>query len=1594
MGAPQVSGLPPLPPGFEPEQPQRPPADPDFFKPLLSRGVEATNGYRTPKDIDRLRAKGYTPAANSKHLDGDALDLTPGKSGLSMRQLEMRARALTRNWPGAKVINEGHHVHVQMPGWGMAPGTPGTKNSGLPALPAGFNLEQRGSLQGGNFVRDGDTFKLPDGRNARVQGMDAYELNQQGRRPDGSLVPLGRNARDSLASRIDRDTPVSFTGGETYGRPVVTLGKDGSDPALGVVREGNALAAPEYLQGSPQFSLYMEAERLARQNLLGGHGTNAETPSQYRHKDGPWKGAEPGVYGQNAEAVFGDERMPFMGLRDEIEQGYITLASDPKTTAADLMAYAQANGFKIRQQDADEFIEKRKAGYAPGKEVIYAAAPKPVTDTGHGAAGAFGRGVADPINFLDEMGGVLQTVGFPSRNGERETVWNSDRRFGDILWNNIDQNRAILAYDDEAHPVARIGGQLTSAVAMPFGTAARAPMALAKVGAAEGALAGLGAGEGTVVDRLPNAGLGAVAGAAGGLVLGKVVDGGTSLLNTVRARRGLGGVEQEVLREAGYEAAPIVDDGLQNAGPTPAARSQPEGGAFASRTRRKDGETVAEMRADDDTPELISGPVADDLPLIPDGFVLDEPALGATRPMGGRPTAEDMAATVAKIDPADVVPIPSNRVASIEEAQQANPGPFRLVEAPDELGELERRALPAPSNPSRSVSVRGPLDVTQRLRAMGGIRDEGGELSARGIGNAPRKMDFGSNEQFIGRLVNNEQGMSLDEAAERLWEEGYWNPAGPRPTPDDLLERLDEEARGLNRYFKPDDLNEVSRFEAARDQRFAVEKAEQEGAPLAEEIGEPATMADLEANQPPVTAYEDLPTLGGKVANIDLSKVETKEDISRLLQATETKFGGFDASRRGKVSQAETAALADELNMTADDLLKRRNGQALNAEQALAARRILAKSGDELVALAKRAKGGSEADLTAFRQAMLRHAAIQEQVTGATAEAGRALAQFKMLARSKDHQGRILKAAIDGAGGRSSIEEAADAILDLQRVPAALNKFARDAVKPSWKDKLVELWYNSLLSGPQTHAVNILSNSLTAGLQLPEHLAAGAIGKMRSALFRNGKVDRVLLSEIGPRTVGLMQGAREGLKAFQHTLRTGDVPDFVTKVESATQEAIGGTVGKVARVPTRLLSAEDEFFKATARRMELAGLAVRKARSEGLKGEKLQARIAVLTANPTDEMVERSMDYARYLTFQRQLGSAMQKVSAVTQEHPWLKLFIPFIRTPTNILKFAVERSPAAPMLKEVRKDFVAGGARRDLATARMALGTGLGLTIAQLTADGHITGGGPADENARQLKMADGWQPYSIKVGDKYYSYRRLDPLATTLGVAADMMDLQSAMTEKQKGRVGALVIASVMQNLENKTWLSGLSDVLNVVEDPMRNSQGFIERLAGSVAVPTLSAQVARTIDPVARETSSESYAAGILDAIRNRIPGQSQQLLPKRNVFGDEIRNEGGVGPDLASPVPTNTAKNDPLIRALLETGTVMDKPSREVGGAPLPDDLYDQYQSIAGQLTRQYLEAEMQAPDWQDLTREQRRKRFDTAKKDARRDARDALIESQR
>lgn len=1481
-----------------------------------SLGANVTSGYR---DAARNRRVGGVPG--SDHLNADAIDLTPGK-GQSWGDLHAMASEVAKA-RGGKVVDESRtkkpHIHLSLPGWGQAPGLPAPPSGFVPiATPPATAPANFGTPSGA--VHDGDTFGLTSGRNARLYGVDAFELNQQGRSPQGQPVPLGINARDALVPFATPDGRVTATGGTTYGRPVVSLDNDG-DAGQSLLRSGNALAAPDFLRGDPRLGQYMEAERLARLNRLGAHGNTYQTPQAERAGlPDPWEKPEASTDGKGT-AFFWDEPTPFQGLRPEIADGYLGVLNAKDSTADDVMTFAATNGFSIERRDVEKFLDRKAKGYRSDNRVNYVRPPRVLTDPGDGKFGTVARGIADPINMLDEMGAVVDSVGLTSG---RENVWGSDRRFGDILANNLDQNRSILAHDEESAPYYRLGGQIASGVVLPFGGGIRTVGGLARLGAVEGGLAGFGAGEGNIGQRLPNAVVGAGMGAVGGAALGKASDlvgaAWRARQSAAAARRGFDAADDgsNAVREAAYEAAPIVEDGAQNIGPTPAARSQGQGGVISS----------AAMRMEDGGQSLL-GPSARsidridvaNIPPPPAGFV--EEAAGAMRRVDDAGRLMDVADASQRLNPEDMLSVADG--------------------APDEFAALETREFA--KSGARSTYQRGPVDLVGFVRSQGGLQDQAGELSHLGITNAARDMDFAKGEGFLGGLVR-EDGHNLDDMAEKAWEAGYFR---ERPTVPEFLDALADTHSGAQRVFHPGDLGEVAQHEAERGQRFAMESAGQDEDNIL------------------------------RVANVDVSRIETPQDIRHAMASIQEAIGSNPA--RKPISHEATAELAEQIGLTPADFLKRRRGQPLNHAEAYALRELHAASLNETVNRARKAIGGSDLERANFLKSVAQSAALQDHIVDAAAETGRALSQYRMIAKASARSADAVKAIIDGKGGHDTIDKMAQALIELEQDPAQAGRFIQKMVKPGFKDMFNEYYINNLVSGLKTHSVNIVSNLVTAGLQLPEHALAAGVGGIRSALTRS--TDKVYFSELGPRLTGMLQGARTGLANARIALKTGRASDDTHKVESRFQHAIPGRLGHVVRIPTRMLTAEDEFFKGMALGSDLAGSAVRRARAEGLRGEALSARIAELNANPSDEALRAAKDYARYVTFQRQLGPLGMRASQLSNEVPGLKIIIPFVRTPTNLLKFAVERSPAAPLLKEWRADMMAGGARRDLAMVRATSGTALGALAASWAAQGIVTGGGPADDNARRILMADGWQPYSIKIGGKYYSYARLDPLATTLGMAADYVDKSGKMTERQADEQAMTLTASIIQNLENKVWLSGMADFAQAVDDPERYGPAYVRRTLATLAVPVGVNQVAQTFDPVPREAKT------IGEQVQSRIPGLSDDLRPRLDAWGRPILKEGGLGPDIVSPVYRSTRRHEGENNEALRLGLKVSDPSRIVAGRRLSDGEFHAYRMQAGTMMRDGLGQAMASPSWKGLSDDQRRKAFDKIKRDARKIAREGM-----
>ena len=1471
-------------------------------------------------------------------------------------------------------------------------------------------------------VVDGDTIRLTPDLSGRLFGVDAFETGQLGYRPGQGPLNLGEMAKRQTQGYITPDMTVFGTGKQTFNRPVITLGSGPTDPARRSLLGGTALAAPSFMGADPQRrAAYLEDERLARLNRQGAHAAQYLSPDVHRSADrwnlkvrpgeeavytsdlpelrpefqrltddeerdffgflasksgdpnfsqadldAYWKGkgrqaseaADPEFinsirsgqrfgnidYSSWDAATLADfnKQNAFAGMRPEVQEAYGAILAAPDSTPETLVQFAAVNGMTFDPRDVTAYFDARAKGQA-------SPLPLPLIDPGDGRTGAAARGFGDPLGFLDEMGGVVDALG---GTPYRESIWNSDRAFGDIYQNNIRQNRAIIDHDETNYPWWRFGGQMVSGAALPGSIGVRGAAGYAKAGGAIGGIYGFGSGDGTLMQRLANVPLNATAGGVLGATLGKGIDIAAPLIKS--------GAQRIAGRGIVPDAAP---GSLAPSAPTVAPDGPPSGFVL-------DPPASADMAAES-LPSLSSPRLRD---------TIDVNATRTTRLLDG-PSDAIMRTAAARVDPGDVLPRPANEVESLGEFNRISDGLYPDVRAPNERDTLTSRQFPSRANPDTMLNRRGPLDLAAFVREQGGVADFRGELKAAGLSNAARNGDdFVGGENRLGLLLNDEGGASLDDMAQRAWEAGYFPDHAERPSIDEFVTALGDTYRGVNRTFRPDDFAEIDAFNAARDQRLAVERARQEGAPLADDMGQPATLDDMIANTPPATAYDDWNNaVVSKVGNVRVDKLESPQDIGQALKIAENVAGGFDAARRGRISHAETQALAQDLGMTADDLLARRKGQAFSAEEAYAARAILAKSGNELVNIAKRIRSlgddpGSEA-LAIFRKALVRHAAIQEQVSGMTAEAGRALSAFRMAANSRDIPGRVLEGLASAGGGAGRLKDAADRIIDLEADPSNLNRFIEKVSKPKFSDRAQEIWYNYLLSGPQTHAVNILSNTMTALGQVPEHAIAAGIGVTRRAIGREAS-DRVLFSELGARAVGLLQGTKEGLREFARALRTGEAADFVNKLEHQTQKAVPGIKGEVLRVPTRLLTAEDELFKAIARRMELSGLAIRQAAKEGRTGQEAKDRAAELLVDPTDDMMAKALDYGRYLTFQRPLGDGLAGgLSRITQNQPYLKAVLPFIRTPTNLIKFTAERSPLAPMVKEWRRDFAAGGAQRDLAIAKVLVGSGVGAVIAELAAKGVITGSAPSDDNQRRLMMANGWQPYSFKIGDQYYSYRRLDPFAMTFGTAADLATMGEGMTEKQREKGAALWTASVVANLASRTWLSGVTDALEALQDPERYSGNFIKRLIGSATVPTGSAQIARTLDPTMRETPD------IGSYMQSRMPGKSDELFPKRDVWGQPIVGEGGVGPDIVSPIWTSTDRRDPITAEALRVGATVSPPSK---GDMTPEQ-YDRLQPVVGDLARKWIGELMQSPEYQAKPRDEQADDIARVMADARKEA---------
>jgi len=462
--------------------------------------------------------------------------------------------------------------------------------------------------------------------------------------------------------------------------------------------------------------------------------------------------------------------------------------------------------------------------------------------------------------------------------------------------------------------------------------------------------------------------------------------------------------------------------------------------------------------------------------------------------------------------------------------------------------------------------------------------------------------------------------------------------------------------------------------------------------------------------------------------------------------------------------------------------------------------------------------------------------------------------------------------------------------------------------------------------------------------------------------------------------------------------------------DSITGQAID-YIGKVVNIPSRLRMGTDEFFaqinyRAAAKtkllnealsRPELAkdsakaakwvedqfqGLitdsgaryseagiarkAYEEALNSGLKGPEMADFIQNYIKENFDpnrsSLSEFAREYARDVGFTKDLtpGTLSHTINSAVTQHPLWRLVMPFIRTPANLMEFVAKRSVItnATPFRRLRNELVTELASPDpliraQASGRIATSYLFYTAAAMAAVAGTVTGGGPANEYERKQLEATGWRPYSFKIGDAYVSYQRLDPFATFFGLIADtyngILTKVNESADADAEDIGATVMMALAKNITNKSYLTGLSQILEAVSNPDRRMAAYWRARAGSY-VPSFMAQ----LTPVITDDVYMKESRSILDGILKRVPYGSQYVEPQRNLVGEPVVNPRASLGEFVAPTTFTTKTNDRVFEELSKLSYGFSPPRTVVAGnidltkykSPTGQTAYDRWGELTG------------------------------------------------
>ncbi|UXT57992.1 hypothetical protein FY134_10170 [Agrobacterium fabrum] len=548
--------------------------------------------------------------------------------------------------------------------------------------------------------------------------------------------------------------------------------------------------------------------------------------------------------------------------------------------------------------------------------------------------------------------------------------------------------------------------------------------------------------------------------------------------------------------------------------------------------------------------------------------------------------------------------------------------------------------------------------------------------------------------------------------------------------------------------------------------------------------------------------------------------------------------------------------------------------------------------------------------------------------------------------------------------------------------PTQLKRLADPGLYRKLMDTVNYMRISSLVSGPKTQLINVLSNGYMVAARPMERI----IGSIPGAVTGN-QASRMLLKEnlrqYTYMTSSFTDGFSQAVRAFTRNdglLTPHNSSELRGDVSTAWQvpgtqafgkgyfrpfDSFGNIFYNAISIPLsaagagpRVLGTVDELVKQTVYRSKVAARAhmegVEHAVEQGLSGKAYKEYIKRHVEKRLDDAFDaegRGLDAealreANIATFQQELmpgtlGKAVQGFVS-NESSQFTRLVLPFVKTPTNVIRYAWKLTPALNLLQgEYRQMFsgAMGHEAKAQAVGQMAMGTLFMGAAGALAFSGMITGGGPSNPRLKQQLLATGWQPYSIVTenedGTKTYTpFNRYDPIALPFGIIADIQDAlhvaqQSGDEELEDNIQTAMtgLAIGLAKQFTSRSYLLSLNQALEALSDPERSGKVFVGGVAQSM-VPFSAAT---------RQLSQDSYmrdARTVTDKMLQVVPGMSETLPPKFNWLGQLILNRQGLWSD-----DNGTLVDIETVRLGLEGSSVMGPPSYTMGFKGSEVDLRD-------------------------------------------------------